>query len=144
MSDFIGASDRFAIISDFMDHRMSVLETVHRYRSISDAMMTMIEKYGFCPEVVDQYDDPSHSHVVFECEEEKWSKFVVLRTDQVTGDSTLHASDANGQVLQPLIGTDELVAYLTEPENVSANQQIQDPEPDDDAFEESYFYLGQG
>lgn len=141
MSDFIGASDRFAIISDFMEHRREIVNAVHRYRSIADAMMTMVEQYGFCPEVVDQYEDPSHSHVVFECEEENWTKFILLRTDLITGESMLYASDVEGAISKPLESTEDLVSYLMAPEKV-VEQQI--PEPDDDAPEESYFYLGQG
>lgn len=111
MSDFIGASDRFAIMSQFQEHRKEVIEEARRLRDISDAMMSMLQTYGYCPQVTDHFiGESDESCVVFLCEEESGPKSVILITDPVTGEAFLHADTDEGT---QILNAQHLVNYLT-------------------------------
>lgn len=126
--DFIGASDRFAIMSDFQDHRKDVISTARRFREIGDAMISMLQTFGYCPEVVDHFvGEDDSSYVVFECEEDGYTKHIILQTDSVTGEAVLHESDIEGAIGAVIHNSVGLVRFLTQEGHTYDEPEEEDP-----------------
>lgn len=112
----IGTSGRLYLAAEAQEHMKSVVANANRLRDIADAMFSMVQTYGYCPEVVDHFlGEDDSSYVVFECEEEEWTKFVVLRTDPVTGEAYLYESDQEGAVGALIVDTEDLISFLKQP-----------------------------